>query len=88
MPRISLTATPTAIGSEITGIVALTSTARWALVSLSLAMLLASLGSSIANVSLPTLAHAFSASFQQLQWVVLAYLLAITTLIVSAGRLG
>jgi EmrB/QacA subfamily drug resistance transporter len=51
-------------------------------------MLLSSLGTSIANVGLPTLAQAFSASFQEVQWVVLAYLLAITTLIVSAGRLG
>lgn len=51
-------------------------------------MLLSSLGTSIANVGLPTLAEAFGASFQQVQWVVLAYLLAITTLIVSAGRLG
>ena len=61
---------------------------RWALTSLSLSMLLSSLGTSIANVGLPTLAQAFSASFQQVQWVVLAYLLAITTLIVSVGRLG
>jgi len=61
---------------------------RWALASLALSMLLASLGTSIANVALPTLAHAFGASFQQVQWVVLAYLLAITTLIVGAGRLG
>lgn len=61
---------------------------RWALISLSLSMLLSSLGTSIANVGLPTLAHAFDASFQQVQWVVLAYLLAITTLIVSVGRLG
>jgi EmrB/QacA subfamily drug resistance transporter len=60
----------------------------WALVSLSLSMLLSSLGTSIANVGLPTLAQAFNASFQQVQWVVLAYLLAITTLIVSVGRLG
>jgi EmrB/QacA subfamily drug resistance transporter len=51
-------------------------------------MLLASLGTSIANVALPTLAQAFSAPFQTVQWVVLAYLLAITTLVVSAGRLG
>ena len=51
-------------------------------------MLLSSLGTSIANVGLPTLAQAFDASFQQVQWVVLAYLLAITTLVVSAGRLG
>ena len=60
----------------------------WVLVSLSLAALLSSLGTSIANVGLPTLAQAFGASFPQVQWVVLAYLLAITTLIVSAGRLG
>jgi len=51
-------------------------------------MLLSSLGTSIANVALPTLAQAFSASFQEVQWIVLAYLLAITTLIVSVGRLG
>jgi EmrB/QacA subfamily drug resistance transporter len=51
-------------------------------------MLLSSLGTSIANVGLPTLAQAFNASFQEVQWVVLAYLLAITTLIVSVGRLG
>src|SRR5215831_16060659 len=61
---------------------------RWALASLSLSMLLSSLGTSIANVGLPTLAQAFTASFQEVQWVVLAYLLAITTLIVSVGRLG
>jgi EmrB/QacA subfamily drug resistance transporter len=61
---------------------------RWALASLSLAMLLSSLGTSIANVALPTLAQAFAASFQEVQWIVLAYLLASTTLIVSVGRLG
>lgn len=51
-------------------------------------MLLSSLGTSIANVGLPTFAQVFTASFQDVQWIVLAYLLAITTLIVSAGRLG
>ena len=51
-------------------------------------MLMSSLGTSIANVGLPTMAQAFDASFQQVQWVVLAYLLAISSLIVSAGRLG
>jgi len=60
----------------------------WALASLSLSMLLSSLGTSIANVGLPTLAQVFNASFQHVQWIVLAYLLAITTLIVSVGRLG
>lgn len=60
----------------------------WVLASLSLCMLLPSLGISIANVALPTLAEAFDASFQDVQWVVLAYLLANTTLVVSIGRLG
>lgn len=65
-----------------------TPSVRWVLASLSLSMLLSSLGTSIANVGLPTLAQAFTASFQEVQWVVLTYLLAITTLIVSVGRLG
>jgi EmrB/QacA subfamily drug resistance transporter len=65
-----------------------TPSVRWALAGLSLSMLLSALGTSIANVALPTLAQAFDASFQQVQWIVLAYLLSITTLIVSVGRLG
>ncbi|WP_157314369.1 MFS transporter [Chitinibacter sp. GC72] len=56
--------------------------------ALALSTLLASLGISIANVGLPALAQAFAASFQAVQWVVLAYLLAITSLIVGVGRLG
>ena len=61
---------------------------RWALASLCLTMLMPSLDTSIANAGLPALAQAFGASFQAVQWIVLAYLLAITTLIVSVGRLG
>jgi len=60
----------------------------WALAGLSLSMLLSSLGTSVANVALPTLAQAFAASFQEVQWVVLAYLLAVTVPIVGVGRLG
>ncbi|MEV6952518.1 MFS transporter [Streptomyces sp. NPDC051183] len=61
---------------------------RWVLAGLSLSALLSSLGTSVANVALPTLAQAFTASFQEVQWIVLAYLLAITTVIVGVGRLG
>lgn len=61
---------------------------RWAIACLSLSMLMPSLDTSIANAGLPTLAKAFAASFPEIQWIVLAYLLAITTLIVSVGRLG
>jgi EmrB/QacA subfamily drug resistance transporter len=66
----------------------LSTSARWALTSLALSMLMPSLDTSIANAGLPVLATAFEATFQQVQWIVLAYLLAITTLIVSVGRLG
>lgn len=66
----------------------LTPSPRWALVSLCLSMLLSALGTSITNVALPTLADAFDASFQDVQWIVLAYLLAVTTLVVSVGRFG
>ncbi len=58
------------------------------LACLALAMLLSSLGTSSANVALPTFVQAFGTSFQAVQWVVLAYLLAVTTLVVSVGRLG
>ena len=61
---------------------------RWVLASLALSMLLSSLGVSIPNVALPAMAQAFSASFQEVQWIVIAYLLAITIVIVSVGRLG
>jgi EmrB/QacA subfamily drug resistance transporter len=62
--------------------------ASWALACLAVTMLLSSLGTSIANVALPTFVDAFDASFNAVQWVVLAYLLAVTTLVVSVGRLG
>ncbi len=58
------------------------------LAALSLAMLLPSLGTSIANVALPTLAASFEATMAEVQWVVISYLLAVTSLIVGAGRLG
>ncbi|MDP0929758.1 MFS transporter [Paracoccus onubensis] len=60
----------------------------WALAALAISMLLSSLGISIPNVALPSLAQGFDAGFPQVQWVVLSYLLAITVLTVSAGRLG
>lgn len=63
-------------------------TSSWRLASLALAMGLSSLGTSIANVALPTFAREFAAPFQAVQWVVLAYLLAVSTALVVVGRLG
>ena len=59
-----------------------------ALTALAGATLLASLGISIASVALPTLAAAFSASIQGVQWVAVAYLISVTVTIVTVGWLG
>ena len=56
--------------------------------ALCLAMLLPSLGISVANVALPSLSAAFGVSNQQAQWVVIAYLVVVTASLVTAGRLG
>jgi EmrB/QacA subfamily drug resistance transporter len=74
--------------ARVAGTAERASSVRWALASLALSMLLSALGTSVANVALPSLAQAFAASVQEVQWIVLAYLLASTTLIVSVGRLG
>lgn len=61
---------------------------RGPLAALALCVLLPSLGTSIANVALPALAQAFGSAYAQVQWVVLAYLLANCVGVVAAGRLG
>ncbi|MFE7197181.1 MFS transporter [Microbacterium oxydans] len=55
---------------------------------LALSVLVASLGTSAANVALPTIAGTFDASFSQTQWVALAYLLAMTATSLTVGHLG
>lgn len=57
-------------------------------ITLALCMLLASLGTSIANIALPAMVEAFSAPFSQVQAVVVSYLAALTVSVLIAGRLG
>jgi len=57
-------------------------------ITLGLSMLLASLGTSIANIALPTLAEVFLLPFIQVQAVVIGYLISLTFTVVIAGRLG
>ena len=59
-----------------------------ALVILAGSMLVGSLGISLATVALPALARAFAAPLQSVQWVIIAYLVAVTASIVALGRLG
>lgn len=61
---------------------------RRATASLVLPTLMASLDTSIANIALPAFADSFGATFPQVQWVVVAYLLSLTSTIVGIGRLG
>jgi EmrB/QacA subfamily drug resistance transporter len=62
---------------------------KWfVLASVGMGVFLGTIDGSIVNVALPTLAHSFQAEFAVVQWVTLAYLLAVTTLMLSMGRLG
>jgi len=61
---------------------------RWALVGLSLAMLMPSLATSAANVALPSFARTYGVSFEATQWIALSYLLTVTALIAAVGRMG
>jgi EmrB/QacA subfamily drug resistance transporter len=51
-------------------------------------IVLTTLDSSIVNVALPTLVRELGTNFATVQWVVLAYLLTLATLLLSMGRLG
>lgn len=59
-----------------------------AMTALACAMLLASVGISIVTIALPSLAEAFETTVDRVQWLVIAYLLAVITTIVPVGRLG
>ena len=50
--------------------------------------LLTTIDGTIVNVALPTLVRDLEANFATIQWVVLGYLLALATLMLSLGRLG
>ena len=60
----------------------------WVLIAVGLCLFLGSVDGSIVNVALPTLMQDFHADFPTVQWVVLAYLLGLTVLMVSMGRLA
>ncbi|MCA9950396.1 MAG: MFS transporter [Anaerolineales bacterium] len=49
---------------------------------------LATIDGSIVNVALPSLVRELNTNFATVQWVILAYLLTQTTLLLSVGRLG
>jgi EmrB/QacA subfamily drug resistance transporter len=62
---------------------------KWyVMISVCFGVFLATIDSSIVNISLPTLVTALESNFATVQWVVLAYLLTITALLLGVGRLS
>ncbi|MCL7454360.1 MAG: MFS transporter, partial [Anaerolineae bacterium] len=62
---------------------------KWHVLSaVAMGIFLATIDGSIVNVALPTLVRSFGTDFATVQWVVLAYLLGLATLLLSMGRLG
>jgi EmrB/QacA subfamily drug resistance transporter len=62
---------------------------KWyVLAAVGMGVFLATIDGSIVNVSLPTMEKSFQTDFALVQWVVLAYLLTVTTLILGIGRLA
>lgn len=60
----------------------------WVMTTVAVGVFLSTLDGSIVNVALPTLARELAAPFAAVQWVVLAYLLVLVTLMMVAGRLA
>jgi EmrB/QacA subfamily drug resistance transporter len=62
---------------------------KWfVMAAVAMGVFLATIDTSIVNVALPTLVSTFSSELAVVQWVVLAYLLTIATLMLSVGRLA
>src|SRR5213080_620770 len=60
----------------------------WALSCTSLGMLMATINSGTLIIALPDLERALGTSILQLVWVILAYMIASTVLVLTAGRLS
>lgn len=60
----------------------------WILFGVGLGVLMSALDATIVNIALPTLVEELHTSFGMVQWVVLSYLLAITSLTLGVARLG
>ncbi len=62
---------------------------KWlAMAAVSMGVFLGTIDGSIINVSLPTLMEALNTDFPTIQWVILGYLLTVTCLLLSVGRLA
>ncbi|MCA9870510.1 MAG: MFS transporter, partial [Anaerolineae bacterium] len=62
---------------------------KWLILgAVSLALFMGTVDSTIVNVALPTMVADFNTNFPTIQWVVLAFLLGLSVLMLSVGRLA
>ena len=62
---------------------------KWkAMLTVSIGIFMATLDGSIVNIALPTLTRLFDTDIPTVSWVILSYLLTITTLLLTLGRLS
>jgi EmrB/QacA subfamily drug resistance transporter len=63
---------------------------KWAVLSIvAIGVFMATLDSSIVNISLPTIAHNFNVSLNgAVEWIIIAYLVATAAILLTAGRLA
>ncbi len=63
--------------------------AKWlAMTGVGTGVLMATLDASIVNISLPTMVEALHTSFATVQWIILSYMLVLTSLVLGIARLG
>src|SRR5512139_2960374 len=60
----------------------------WVLASIAMGTFLSTIDGSIVNVALPTLEEELHTTFATVQWVVVSYLLVLTSLMLGVGRLA
>jgi EmrB/QacA subfamily drug resistance transporter len=62
---------------------------KWyAMAAIAMGIFLSTIDASIVNIALPTLVKELHTTFALVEWVTLAYLLTVTTLMLTVGRLG
>ena len=62
---------------------------KWeALIAVAIAVFMSTIDSSIVNISLPTISRTLDASMSEVSWVILAYILILTSLLLIFGRMA
>jgi EmrB/QacA subfamily drug resistance transporter len=80
--------TDSADSDDVAGLALSSARGRWVLVATVLGSAIASIDATVVSVALPTIGREFGTGLAALQWVVTAYSLALSALLLIAGALG